>query len=153
VWEHTIETFRYRKTEDPALSLSLLLHDSGKPSAKRNEGREFDRHSQIGADVARKFLSRVGFERKIIEDVGFLVKEHMLPAALPDLPFFRIGEIMANPLFPKLLEVYRCDVSSTFRGPEGYYKACKVYQSFLRNRKNPFRNSGGKKIARIYIES
>jgi len=61
---------------------------------------------------------------------------------------------MESDLFPGLLEVYRCDLSSTFRGPDGYYEACKVYRAFLKHRKNPFRSSDGKKVQHLreYVE-
>ena len=34
VWEHTLETLKYRKRMDFVLSLALLLHDAGKPEAR-----------------------------------------------------------------------------------------------------------------------
>jgi poly(A) polymerase len=73
----------------------------------------------------------------------------MLPGALKTLPVYRVERTMESELFPALLEVYRCDLSSTFRGPGGYYEACKVYRAFLKHRKNPFRSSDGKKIQRL----
>lgn len=152
VWQHTLETFSYRKTSDLALSLGLLFHDSGKPEATQNEGRMFDKHSQIGARIAVRFLHRLEFEQTIIDQVRFLVREHMLPTYLSQLPTFRTEKVMSNTLFPILLELYRCDLSSTYRGPDGYYSACKVYRSFLKNVRNPYRTSDGKKILRMYVE-
>jgi poly(A) polymerase len=151
-WEHTLETFRYRKTTDLALSLGLLLHDAGKPVAKRNEGNTFDRHAQIGSGIARRFLERLEFEDDLLDEVVFLVREHMLPAFIPRLPTYRTERSMSSPWFPKLLELFRCDLSSTFRGPEKYYEACCTYRSFLKNRKNPFRTAEGKKQLRLYVE-
>jgi poly(A) polymerase len=58
---------------------------------------------------------------------------------------------MSSPHFPLLLEVFRCDLLSTFRGPEAYYEACKVYKTYLKNTKNPFRSSDGKKLLRQYV--
>ena len=152
VWEHTLETFRYRKTADLALSLGLLLHDTGKPEAKKNEGNTFDRHAQIGSGIARRFLKRLAFDEELREEVVFLVREHMLPAYIPRLPSYRIERSMSSPWFPKLLELFRCDLSSTFRGPEAYYSACTRYRSFLKYRKNPFRTAEGKKQLRLYVE-
>jgi poly(A) polymerase len=70
----------------------------------------------------------------------------MLPAALPRLPFAKTGEIMASPLFPALMELYRCDESSSFRGLDGFYESSAAYQSYLRYRRNPYRSADGKKI-------
>ncbi len=152
VWEHTLETFRYRKDTNLALSLGLLFHDAGKPYALPNEGRLFDRHSQIGAQIASRFLRRLGFSERLVGNVLFLVREHMLPGFLHRLPTYRTERVMGSELFPLLLELYRCDLSSTYRGPSGYYRACKVYRSYLKNVRNPFRTSDGKKILRRYVE-
>jgi poly(A) polymerase len=152
VWNHTLETFRYRKPAgcggsayDLRLSLALLLHDLGKPLAASSGPRRFDGHAELGARAARRFLERLGFEEPFIADIFYLVKNHMLPAALPRLPLARTGEILESPLFPSLLELYRCDESSSFKGLEGYYKSSAAYQSYLRYRRNPYRSADGRK--------
>jgi poly(A) polymerase len=158
VWKHTMETFRYRKTTgrpalrsrgkayDLLLSLGLLLHDLGKPLAAASGSRRFDGHAELGARAAWKFLERLGYDPGMIQDVCYLVKNHMLPAALPRLPLTRTGEILESPLFPTLLELYRCDESSSFKGLEGYYESSAAYQAYLRYRRNPYRQADGKKI-------
>ncbi|MDR1319125.1 MAG: HD domain-containing protein [Treponema sp.] len=155
VWKHTLETFRYRKTGgggyDLRLSLGLLLHDVGKPLAESVRNRRFDRHAELGERQARRFLGRLGFDAALTGDVCYLVRNHMLPAALPRLPLARTGGIMASPLFPVLLELYRCDESSSFKGPDGYYQSSAAYQSYLRYRRNPYRSEDGKKLDRAHI--
>ncbi|MCL2127403.1 MAG: phosphohydrolase, partial [Treponema sp.] len=110
--------------------------------------RRFDGHAELGESGARVFLERLGCEPSLIRDVCYLVRNHMLPAALPRLPLARTGEIMASPLFPALLELYRCDESSSFKGLDGYYKSSAAYQSFLKYRRNPYRSASGKKLKR-----
>jgi len=112
VWEHTLETLRYRKNPDFTLSLGLLLHDIGKADAEAVGERRFDRHSEIGVGAAARFLRRLGFDARLIEDVVFLVRYHMMPAAIARLPEFRTEKVMESPLFPVLLELYRADLSS-----------------------------------------
>jgi len=140
-WEHTMETFRHRKTStyDFRLSLGLLLHDMGKPIASSAGNNRYDGHAELGEIQAHRFLERLGFNSSIIRDVCFLVKNHMLPAALPRLPVYRTSEIMSSPLFPLLMELYRCDESSSFKGLDGYYESSATYQQFLRNKRNPWR--------------
>ncbi len=152
VWKHTLETFSHRKVYELELGLGLLLHDSGKPYAQPQGGNRFDQHAQIGSQKTKRFLEQLQFPSNVVQSVEYLVKYHMLPSAIPNLPTFRTEEVMASPLFPELLELYRCDVSSTFRGPDGYYRACKTYRSFLKNRRNPFRSSDGKKRLRLLVE-
>jgi len=153
VWDHTLETFNYRKTTDLSLAYGLLFHDSGKPFATPNEGRKFDRHAQIGGGVVSKFLRRLGYDDGFINDVSFLVREHMLPSVLHTLPTYRTEKVMSSQLFPLLLELHRCDLSSTYRGPDGYYRACKVYRAYLKNVRNPFRTADGKKMLKRYVHS
>jgi poly(A) polymerase len=97
-------------------------------------------------------LWRLGFEQEFIDDVVWLVQKHMFPGALHKLPSFRTSRLMAHRLFPLLLELYRCDLVSTYRGPDGYYRACKIYRDFLRNNANPYRDAAGKKLIRLYVD-
>jgi poly(A) polymerase len=147
-WKHTMETFRYRKSGAPdlLLSLGLLLHDTGKPISVSTGNHRFNDHAQLGEIQARQFLRRLGFSDSLTTDVCFLVRNHMIPAALPRLPLFRTREIMASPLFPILMELYRCDESSSFKGLDGYYESSAAYQTYLRNLKNPYRSADGKKL-------
>lgn len=152
VWEHVLETFAHKKSRDAVITLALLLHDCGKPYSNNEDGNRFHRHAEIGAHYADRFLRDLGFPPGVIEDVSWLIRWHMIPGALPKLPIFRTRALMRSQLFPALLEVYRCDLSATWRGPEGYYRACKVYRQFLRNESNPFRDSEGKKLLQLYVD-
>jgi poly(A) polymerase len=152
VWTHSLETLKYRKTRDLTLTLGLLFHDVGKPMAIPTRDRVFDKHANIGADIARSFLRKLEFDAAVVDDVGWLVWNHMFPGALHRLPVNRTESLMASELFPLLLELYRCDLSSSYRGPDGYYRACKIYRSFLKHRANPFRANDGKKLVKLYVE-
>lgn len=147
-WEHTLETFKHRKQADAVLSLALLLHDVGKPDAPATQERPYERHAELGADIAASFLRRLGFSQSLIQEVTFLIRYHMMPAALKKLPLFRCEKIMDSPLFPQLLELYRADLSASYTGPEGYYEACQVYRTYLKNKANPYRRSDGSKPRR-----
>jgi poly(A) polymerase len=151
-WAHTMGTFRHRKLPELGLSLGLLLHDTGKPKASESEGHRFDGHAEIGRSVAERFLLRLGFPVPLVSEASFLVRYHMMPAALPRMPANRLEGIIDNPCFPVLLELYRCDELSTFRGPEGYYEACAAYKAWLKNALNPWRGADGKKLARMHLE-
>lgn len=152
VWQHSLETLRYRKVPDLRLTMALWLHDCGKPYAEKTRERAFDKHAEIGTRTAVRLLRRLRFSDSFIDDASWLIRNHMLPGNLHRLPTYRSEKAMASPLFPLLLELYRCDLSSTYRGPEGYYRACKVYRSFLKHRANPFRAADGRKLLRLYVE-
>jgi poly(A) polymerase len=152
-WNHTLETFRHRKAGtngafDLRLSLGLLLHDAGKPISASFGNRRFDGHAELGARAARRFLKRLGYESALIDDIFYLVKNHMLPAALKRLPLTKTSEIMRSPLFPTLMELYRCDESSSFKPLDNYHENSAAYQGYLKNLRNPYRSADGKKITK-----
>jgi hypothetical protein len=51
-----------------------------------------------------------------------------------------------------LLELHKCDELTAFRGLDGYYEACAAYKAWLKNARNPWRGSDGRKLARAYLE-
>ncbi|RPJ07310.1 MAG: HD domain-containing protein [Spirochaetaceae bacterium] len=147
VFEHICEAFKSRKTPDIVLSLGILLHDIGKSVATGSRDKPYLWHTDSGAMLARQFLHRLGFMEEVITDVTFLVRHHMMPEAIPGMPLYRIEKLLSSPLFPALLELYRADLLSTFRGPQQYYNACRVYRTFCKTRRNPFRKmQPGKRI-------
>ena len=134
-WQHTLATFAHRKRTDLILSLALLLHDVGKASARPIGRKRFFAHADIGAQVARRFLRRLGFDQPVVDEVGFLVRYHMMPGAMRERgasPGRRalLERIMAEPAFPRLLELFRADTLATFSSPEPYYRACRIYRSY-----------------------
>jgi poly(A) polymerase len=137
-WEHTLETLRYRKTRNLTLSMALLLHDIGKPVSMKLKDKPFRDHAELGARISASLLRYLGFRSSFIKDVCFLVQYHMVPAALKKLPLYRTEKLMDSRLFPDLLELYRADISATFRGPESYYEACRVYKTYLKMKSNPY---------------
>jgi len=144
-WIHTMQTFSYRKDRDLTLSLALLLHDIGKPESQSREGRRFDKHAELGAARAVRFMTRLGVPAQMRENVAFLIRYHMMPAALPVLPVQKTRELISDARFPTLLELFRCDEFSSFKDPERYYEACGAYHAIKKNLKNPYRNADGSK--------
>ena len=149
-WSHTMEALGYRKSLDLTLSLALLLHDVGKPLSESSEGRRFDKHAEIGAKVAARFLRSLGFEETVIQDAAFMIRWHMLPAALPRIPISQVSDIVLDSRFTDLLELFRCDEFSTFKGPDTYYASCAAYRAFMKNHRNPYRDRDGRKNAQIF---
>jgi poly(A) polymerase len=149
-WSHTMEALGHRKSLDLSLSLAILLHDIGKPHSESSEGRRFDKHAEIGAKLASRFLRSLGFDETIIQDVCFMIRWHMLPAALPRIPISKVSDIVLDSRFAQLLELFRCDEFSTFKGPDVYYASCAAYKAFMRNNRNPYRDQDGRKNAQTF---
>lgn len=67
------------------LKLAALLHDIAKPQTKIFEpsGRmRFFGHAQMGADMARQILKRLGFSARAQEMVSLMVEHHLRPGQL-----------------------------------------------------------------------
>lgn len=152
VWRHSLETLKYRKSPDFAVSLALLLHDAGKPYAEPEGNRRFNRHAEIGADLTRRLLRRLDLAEEEVDAVAWLVRFHMIPGAIERLPDHRRDPVMASALFPQLLEVYRCDLSSTYRGPDGYYRACRVYRRYLKRARRADRGPAPRRLVELYVD-
>ena len=81
VFEHNVRALDYTAREDYPLAVRMaaLLHDVGKPKAKRGEGPDstFYQHEYIGAKMAVRMLDRLRYPREFIEQVAHLVRMHM----------------------------------------------------------------------------
>ena len=66
--------------KDLTLRLSGLLHDIGKPATRKiikGKGITFHKHEVIGAKIARKLLTRLGYSNKIKREVSKWIRLHM----------------------------------------------------------------------------
>jgi len=89
VFEHNIKSLDYSARQNYSLEVRLasLLHDLGKPKAKRGEGLNstFYGHEIVGAKMAVKALERLRFSKDVIENVAHLVRYHMF--------YYNVGEV------------------------------------------------------------
>ena len=67
--------------------MASLLHDIGKPAAKRGKGEDatFYNHEMIGAKMTVKILDRLRFPKKDIEKISKLVRYHLF--------YYNVGEV------------------------------------------------------------
>jgi poly(A) polymerase len=143
VWNHTLEMFSYLKSDETDLKLALLLHDCGKAYASEQNNNRFDRHAQIGAKKAAGFLEDLGLDSRLINRVDYLIRHHMTVSHVPKLPYYRIEHIIKSDLYPLLLELLRCDISSSFHDMDIYYEACEHYKQYRKHVRNPYRHADG----------
>lgn len=83
VWEHTLDVVE-KVNSEPArdklvLRLAALLHDIGKDKTKtiKNGKVHFYGHEFVGAKMVKEILSRLRYSKDIINEVAFLVENHM----------------------------------------------------------------------------
>ncbi len=91
VFEHNVRALDYAARQDYSLEVRMasLLHDVGKPKAKRGEGPDstFYQHEYIGARIAVRMLDRLRFSREFTEYVAHLVRWHMF--------YYDVGSVSA----------------------------------------------------------
>jgi len=123
VWEHTLVAVG-NLAADASLTLRLatLLHDVGKPRTKGTgeDGRvHFYGHAEAGADITRKFLTRLKFSNDEIAAVTRLVAQHMrvgdYKPAWTDAAVRRLMRDL-GPQLPDLFAIHRADVSALAPG-------------------------------------
>jgi len=100
--------------EEPAsleLKWATLLHDVGKYDTFSCEGERirYDKHSEVGAEIAKKILKRLAFSKKSIDKVCWLIEHHMMVVPLFQMTEDRKRHWFLHPWFPDLLELYRAD--------------------------------------------
>lgn len=93
VGEHTLTVLEHMTTltDDPDLRLAALLHDLGKPDSfwqdEEGNGHFYEdpsqpdsaNHEEVGADIARSFMTRLHYSKNRINRVTQLVQHHMFP--------------------------------------------------------------------------
>jgi tRNA nucleotidyltransferase (CCA-adding enzyme) len=81
VFEHNVRALDYSARQDYSLEVRMasLLHDVGKPRAKKGDGPDstFYQHEYIGGKMVLKMLDRLRYSREFIEKVAHLVRRHM----------------------------------------------------------------------------
>jgi tRNA nucleotidyltransferase (CCA-adding enzyme) len=81
VWEHTLHSIEAVEAE-PVLRLTMFLHDLGKPMCftQGNDGvGHFYGHPVKSAELAKRILKRLRFDKKTENTILTLVKHHDLP--------------------------------------------------------------------------
>ena len=58
------------------LRLAGLLHDVGKPYVHEKTGTMHE-HNYVGEDISREIMQRLHYDKKTIDEVAFLVRNHM----------------------------------------------------------------------------
>ena len=81
VFEHNLKALDYSARQGYSLEVRMasLLHDVGKPRAKKGDGIDssFHQHEYIGAKMAVKMLDRLRYSREFVDKVAHLVRRHM----------------------------------------------------------------------------
>ncbi len=119
VWEHTLIALG-NLPADASLTLRLatLLHDVGKPPTKAvgEDGKvHFYGHAERGAEIARRFLTRLKYPNDVVSAVTTLVAQHMrIGDYRPTWTDAAVRRLIRDlgPHLDDLFEINRADVSA-----------------------------------------
>ena len=112
VYEHTVETIASIEP-DPVLRLTMLLHDTGKPSCytrDENGVDHFKGHPAISAAIAERALSRLRFDRQTIDTVKKLIIHHDDDLSPADYRIKRVINLMGCEHAFDLVKIQKADV-------------------------------------------
>lgn len=100
VWEHNIRALTHAISKNWPLDIRLasLLHDIGKPTAKRGEGPDstFYGHEVIGAKMTAQIMRRLRFPAKFSEKVVKLVRWHLFFSDTEKITLSAVRRIIRN---------------------------------------------------------
>ena len=117
VFEHTRRTVAALREPSAALAMAALLHDAGKPETLEYapDRIRFSRHDERGAEIARAVMERLRFPRRDTDRVAALVGRHMVFKDLPQMREAKRRRLVADEIFPDLLELHRADCEASHR--------------------------------------
>ncbi len=111
VYEHTRRALGELRAPSATLAMATLLHDAGKPPTfvRAADRIRFDRHDEVGAEIARRVMERLRFSRRETDRVAALVERHMVFKDIPQMREARRRRLFADETFPELLALHRAD--------------------------------------------
>lgn len=115
VFAHTLKVVSHLRRPGLRLAWAALLHDVGKPPTFEKavvRGRvriRFPEHARIGAEMARKILSRLRFSRDDTEAIVEMVANHMTFKDVKEMRLSTLKRFLARPLLSEELELHRAD--------------------------------------------
>lgn len=134
---HTLRCLKCVKTPNKNLIMAILLHDTGKLKTmeKKKNKPSFPNHSSMSGLIAKKVLKRFHYKREDIDEILFLVENHMKLNTLDKLPEGKRKTLLTSPYFPNLMELYRADLESGYHDVQNYYRAARIYREHLKREK------------------
>jgi poly(A) polymerase/tRNA nucleotidyltransferase (CCA-adding enzyme) len=139
VFEHTVRTLQHAADKNFPLQVRLaaLLHDLGKPPARRKHAEKddwtFHGHEVVSARIAKKVLSRLRFSKHLIDEVSTLVRWHMFFSDPEKITLSAVRRMISNvgkDSIWDLMNLRACDRIGTGRPKEHPYRFRK-YKSMI----------------------
>ncbi len=108
-FEHTlIALSKIKEKSSLNLCLGTVFHDVGKFDSRIDY--HYNGHDEVGATITKKILTRFKFPTDIIDDVSWLVANHMKIHKFNELRNAKKVRLMQHPLFDDLFELLKADL-------------------------------------------
>lgn len=139
VYDHNLRALQHAadKGWSETIRLAALLHDIGKPAARRwsDEKKDwtFHGHEVVGAKMAKKVLERLKFSRETIDTIQNLVRWHMFFSDPDKVTLSAVRRIITNvgrENIENLINLRICDRIGTGRPKEQPFRLRK-YQAMI----------------------
>jgi len=139
VYEHNLRTMQHAVDKGWPLHIRLagLFHDISKPETRRwNKEKNdwtFYGHDVVGAKVAKEIMTRLKFEKEIIETVVIMVRWHMFFSDTEKITLSAVRRLVSNVGEHRvwdLMDLRACDRIGTGRPKENPYRF-RVYKSMV----------------------
>ena len=129
VWEHTVRAVE-NIPPDPALRMTMLLHDSGKPVVRTTDeqgiGHYFG-HQQVSAELAGETLEQLRFDKAMSARIVKLVAAHDIPITTDRRILLRRLNQFGEEDLRALLLIHRADRTAT--GTQSAEEAQRHYEN------------------------
>lgn len=139
VYEHNLRALQHAadKSWSFQVRISALLHDIGKPAARRRSEEKndwtFHGHEVVGAKMTKKILERLKFSRETIDTTQNLVRWHMFFSDPDKVTLSAVRRIISNvgkEHVENLINLRICDRIGTGRPKEQPFRLRK-YQAMI----------------------
>ncbi|MFA6472657.1 MAG: CCA tRNA nucleotidyltransferase [Candidatus Latescibacterota bacterium] len=157
VFEHTLLMLKMFGGGTTARAFGILFHDIGKPATfEMTDRARFNRHDEVGAEIAVRILKRLRFENAVISRVHDLVRKHMQFMNAPAMKRSTFRRFIGQPEFEDMLELYRLDILASHGKLDTYSLILEKIASERANNKTldlPERLVSGDDLVALGLES
>ena len=146
VWIHTMISLDIAAKEirdkDVVLMWAILFHDVGKPPTitmpqDKNDRIRFNGHDTEGEKLARKILTRLRLSNKVIDEVAYIIKDHMRIGKAQEIKKGRLKLIMSNAAFKREMDLNYVDIMASHMDLSTWDFLKKEYEEFKKQQQLP----------------
>jgi len=137
VFTHTMIMLNDMRERSLALVLAVLLHDVGKPVTAQEcvepDGStriRFNRHAEIGAELAEDILKRLRYPKALIKEVCHCIRNHMRFKDVQEMRRSKLRRMLGHPSFPLELELHRLDCAASHGMLENHEFLAQAYADY-----------------------